>query len=107
MNLLTPEKVKQGLAEMKDGLSFCLSLPLNYPGEALLNPRRKPPQIKPTSLRGKEHRRDKGLVDGTALLGTSAPPFPLPEVGPRPPDTAGRLRGLRAAHGHVPFRFRG
>ena len=34
-----------------------------------------------------EHRRDKGLVDGTPLLGTSAPPFPLPEVGPRPPDT--------------------
>ena len=41
LNLLTPEKVKQGLAEVKDGLSFCLSLPLNYPGEALLNPRRK------------------------------------------------------------------
>ena len=53
LNLLTPEKVKQGLAEVHDGLSFCLSLPLNYPGEAKLNPRRKPPQIKPTSLRGK------------------------------------------------------
>ena len=41
LNLLTPEKVKQGLAEVEDGLSFCLSLPLNYPGEALLDPRRK------------------------------------------------------------------
>ena len=48
LNLLTPDKVKQGIAEVKDGLSFCLSLPLNYPGEAKLNPRRKPPQLKPT-----------------------------------------------------------
>ena len=53
LNLLTPDKVKQGIAEVKDGLSFCLSLPLDYPGEARLNPRRKPPQIKPTSLHGK------------------------------------------------------
>ncbi|HSB25935.1 MAG TPA: cyclase family protein, partial [Burkholderiaceae bacterium] len=53
LNLLTPEKVKQGIAEVHDGLSFCLSLPLDYPGEAKLNPRRKPPQLKPTHLRGK------------------------------------------------------
>jgi hypothetical protein len=33
LNLLTPGKVKQGIAEVKDGLSFCLSLPLDYPGE--------------------------------------------------------------------------
>lgn len=53
LNLLTRDKVKQGIAEVHDGLSFCLSLPLNYPGGAVLNPRRKPPQIKPTNLRGK------------------------------------------------------
>ena len=53
LNLLTPEKVKQGIAEVHDGLSFCLSLPLDYPGEAKLNLRRKPPQLKPTSLHGK------------------------------------------------------
>ena len=53
LNLLTPTKVKQGIAEVKDGLSFCLSLPLNYPGESKLNARRKPPQIKPTSAQGK------------------------------------------------------
>ncbi|HEY2979385.1 MAG TPA: cyclase family protein [Burkholderiaceae bacterium] len=53
LNLLTPDKVKQGIAEVKDGLSFCLSLPLDYPGGALLNPRRHPPQLKPTNLRGK------------------------------------------------------
>src|SRR5437764_7602989 len=29
LNLLTPEKVKQGVAEVREGLSFCLSLPLD------------------------------------------------------------------------------
>ena len=29
MNLLTPEKVKQGMAEVKQGLTFNLSLPLD------------------------------------------------------------------------------
>lgn len=52
LNLLTPEKVKQGIAEVKEGRSFCLSLPLDYPGGALLNPRRKPPDLKPTDLMG-------------------------------------------------------
>jgi len=38
LNLLTPEKVKQGIAEVREGLSFCLSLPLDYPGGNALNP---------------------------------------------------------------------
>jgi kynurenine formamidase len=48
LNLLTPEKVKQGVAEVKEGIAFCLSLPLDYPGGNGLNPRRHPPVIKPT-----------------------------------------------------------
>src|SRR5258708_36755316 len=52
LNLLTPEKVKQGVAEVREGLSFCLSLPLDYPGGNLLNPRRQPPVLRPT-LRSK------------------------------------------------------
>ncbi len=52
LNLLTPEKVKQGVAEVREGLSFCLSLPLDYPGGNLLNPRRHPPVLRPT-LRSK------------------------------------------------------
>ena len=32
MNELTPEKVKQGIAEVKEGKTFCLSMPLDYPG---------------------------------------------------------------------------
>ena len=53
LNLLTPEKVKQGIAEVKEGLSFCLSLPLDYPGGNLLNPRRFPPVLRPTLRGGK------------------------------------------------------
>jgi hypothetical protein len=52
LNLLTPEKVKQGIAEVREGLSFCLSLPLDYPGGNVLNPRRHPPVLRPTT-RGK------------------------------------------------------
>jgi hypothetical protein len=53
MNELTPEKVKQGMAEVREGRTFCLSLPLDYPGGSVLNPRRHPPVIRPT-LRGDE-----------------------------------------------------
>lgn len=51
LNLITPEKRRQGLAEAVEGLTFCLSLPLDYPGGSGLNPRRKPPILRPT-LRG-------------------------------------------------------
>lgn len=51
LNLLTPEKIKQGIAEVKEGLAFCLSLPLDYPGGNVLNPRRHPPVLRPT-IRG-------------------------------------------------------
>jgi kynurenine formamidase len=47
LNLLTPEKVLQGVAEVKEGLSFCLSLPLNLPGGNAVNPKRHPPAFKP------------------------------------------------------------
>src|SRR5579864_2304395 len=53
LNLLTPRKVLQGVAEVKEGLTFCLSLPLDYPGEAKLNPRRHPPRLQPTVREGK------------------------------------------------------
>ncbi len=51
MNLLTPRKVMQGLAEAREGLTFCLSLPLDFPGGNVLNPRRHPPVLRPT-IRG-------------------------------------------------------
>jgi hypothetical protein len=48
LNLLTPEKVLQGVAEVREGLTFCLSLPLDLPGGNVLNGRRHPPKITPT-----------------------------------------------------------
>jgi len=44
MNLVDRHKVLQGIAEVREGLTFCLSLPLDVPGGMGLNPRRLPPQ---------------------------------------------------------------
>ena len=38
INLLTPEKVLQGVREVEAGISFCLSLPLDYPGRHRAEP---------------------------------------------------------------------
>lgn len=48
VNLITPEKVRQGIAEVKEGITFCLSLPLEYPGGNKLNPARFPPILEAT-----------------------------------------------------------
>ena len=48
MNYVTPEKVLQGIAEVRTGQTFCLSLPLDLPGGNDLNPRRFPPVLRPT-----------------------------------------------------------
>ena len=53
LNLLTPEKVRQGIAEVREGRVFCLSLPLDYPGGNVLNPRRHPPILRPTLRNGR------------------------------------------------------
>ncbi|MFF0817213.1 cyclase family protein [Rhodococcus sp. NPDC003318] len=48
INLLTPEKVLQGVREVEHGISFSLSLPLDYPGGSAMNQRRYPPILRPT-----------------------------------------------------------
>jgi kynurenine formamidase len=48
MNYVTRDKVLEGVAEVKEGRSFCLSLPLDFPGGSVLNPRRGPPRLAPT-----------------------------------------------------------
>ncbi|MFZ0666061.1 MAG: cyclase family protein [Acidimicrobiales bacterium] len=48
INLITPEKVLEGVREVEAGISFCLSLPLDYPGGTSLNQRRHPPILSPT-----------------------------------------------------------
>jgi hypothetical protein len=44
LNLLTAEKLLQGVAEVKEGRAFCLSLPLDFPGGNALNALRHPPR---------------------------------------------------------------
>jgi hypothetical protein len=53
LNLLTPDRVRRAVAEVREGLTFCLSLPLDYPGGSLLNPRRHPPRRFATVRDGK------------------------------------------------------
>jgi kynurenine formamidase len=52
-NWLTPDVTLKGVAEVREGKSFCLSLPLDYPGGNAMNPSRRPPILKPTMRRGK------------------------------------------------------
>ncbi|MFA7665381.1 MAG: cyclase family protein [Burkholderiaceae bacterium] len=61
LNLIDAAKVRQGIAEAREGLTFCLSLPLDYPGGNVLNPRRHPPVLRPTVRNGRpnlNYRRD-------------------------------------------------
>ena len=52
LNLITDTKRLQGVAEVKTGKAFCLSLPLDYPGGNGLNPNRYPPVLRPTARSG-------------------------------------------------------
>lgn len=47
MNLVDRTKVLQGIAEVKEGRTFCLSLPLDLPGGNVLSPVRFPPVLRP------------------------------------------------------------
>jgi kynurenine formamidase len=53
LNLLTPARVKRAVKEVETGKTFCLSLPLDYPGGNVLNPRRHPPVLRPTLRNGR------------------------------------------------------
>ena len=78
LNLVTREKVLQGMAEVREGLVFCLSLPLDFPGGNLLNERRHPPVLRPTlrgdrpnfncTLTGAESARTDVFNDDLAIL---------------------------------------
>ena len=44
LNLITPERRRAAVAEVREGIAFCLSLPLDLPGGNLLVPTRFPPR---------------------------------------------------------------
>ncbi len=52
LNLITPERRIAAAREVREGLAFCLSLPLDCPG-VQLNPRRFPPELA-FSMRGQD-----------------------------------------------------
>lgn len=52
LNLLTPQRRLAAMAEVRTGESFCLSLPLDYPGGTLLNENRHPPVLRPCLRHG-------------------------------------------------------
>jgi kynurenine formamidase len=72
INLLTPEKVLQGVREVDHGITFCLSLPLDFPGGTALNQRRHPPRLAPTED-----------LDGTAETFYNVHQRDIPKFGSR------------------------
>lgn len=50
LNFIGPEQRLAAAREIQDGLSFCLSLPLDIPGTVKIHPRRNPPRLQPTFL---------------------------------------------------------
>ncbi|QIL79743.1 cyclase family protein [Diaphorobacter sp. HDW4A] len=52
LNHLTPKQRLAASAEIREGISFSLSLPLNVPRAPVLNPRRKGPVIRPAQKNG-------------------------------------------------------
>lgn len=52
LNLITPERRRAAAREVREGLAFCLSLPLDVPRQTL-NPRRFPPKLD-FSMRGED-----------------------------------------------------
>ena len=79
LNLLTPARVRRAAAEIVAGVSFCLSLPLDYPGASRLNPTRHPPRLRPTVREGRPARnfRVGEVVEGAVDEGKSALIVPL------------------------------
>lgn len=62
MNLVTPEIRRRAAEEIREGLAFCLSLPLDYPGSNKLTPHRLPPQFH-HAKRGAGHNYNYELSD--------------------------------------------
>jgi kynurenine formamidase len=52
LNYITADRVRAAVAEVREGLPLCLSLPLDYPGGRALAPHRHPPMLKATERRG-------------------------------------------------------
>lgn len=47
LNLITAERRRNAASEVREGIAFCLSLPLDRPGGTAVNPTRRPPSFHP------------------------------------------------------------
>ena len=54
LNLIDKRKVLEGVAEVREGRVFCLSLPLDYPGGNYHDLQRRPPLLQPVVRNGRE-----------------------------------------------------
>ncbi len=104
LNLLTADKVLNGVAEVKEGKTFCLSLPLDYPGGTVVNPRRHPPRLIANRRNGMPYmtyplnREDPRLVDVILRRHRRDDPAVLDAMGqPRPCRAAIRCQRRRRA----------
>ena len=68
LNLITEECVLRAAREIRVGRSFCLSLPLEYPGGNALSEHRHPPRLQPT--RGRDGVARYNFPVGKALCCT-------------------------------------
>ena len=53
LNLITPDKVRQAAAQVREGRSFCLSLPLDRPGGNYHDLQRRAPRLQPMVRNGR------------------------------------------------------
>lgn len=65
LNLLTPDKVREAAREVQEGITFCLSMPLDRPGGNVMSPSRHPPVLRPT-LRNGRPRVNYRVADDSA-----------------------------------------
>ncbi|MGZ2748938.1 cyclase family protein [Burkholderia stagnalis] len=71
LNWLTPDAVLRGVAEVREGRVFSLSLPLDVPRGGGLNARRRPPAIMPALLGDKPYfgyRADQQVANATDVV---------------------------------------
>lgn len=75
LNSITPENVRDGIAEVTEGMTFCLSLPLDRPGGTAVNKYRSEPILRPVRREADEVfynfpvAGDRGVVsDDLAIL---------------------------------------
>lgn len=68
LNLITPERRLAALKEVRDGIAFCLSLPLDLPGPASQPPFRQPPRLE-WNVPQNSHLADLFKVEGAVDVG--------------------------------------